>query len=94
MNSKKLNLETLRVTSFVTSLAGENQLTLKGGVTDTCGASFDACPSVPVNNCNVASYNQTCPTLPLQQCNVNIDLSRVQILCQNIRFTFIPEIGC
>jgi hypothetical protein len=94
MKNKKMNLESLKVTSFVTSLAEKNQHTLKGGVTDTCGASFDACPSVPVNNCNVASYNQTCPTLPLQQCNVNINLSRVRTICENIYYTDVPALGC
>jgi hypothetical protein len=83
MKNKKLNLGSLEVTSFVTSLAKENQLTLKGGVTENCGASFNACPSVPVNNCNVASYNQTCPTLPVEQCN----LSDQPALCFQVQIT-------
>jgi hypothetical protein len=74
MKNKKLNLGSLKVTSFVTSLDKDNQQTLQGGVqaaiTPGCGISFDRCPSVPLNNCAVPSYNRECPTLPLEECHV------------------------
>jgi hypothetical protein len=69
MKNKKLNLTEIKVTSFVTSMETREKLTLKGGVTEGCGQTFDYCNSVPVNDCNVASYNATCPTVPVQNCN-------------------------
>jgi hypothetical protein len=77
MKNKKLNLNSLKVTSFVTSLEKNKQETLKGGVTENCGASFNACPTVPVNGCAVASYNQACPTIPVAECNPNSDIPEI-----------------
>jgi hypothetical protein len=73
MKNKKLSLENLKVTSFVTSLTGSNSVTLKGGadaaVTPDCGPSFRVCPTVPIENCNIPSYDP-CPTIPIEQCEV------------------------
>jgi hypothetical protein len=66
MKKKKLSLGELKVTSFVTE-AGN----VKGGETNGCGQTFDYCDTLPVNQCNVPSYNANCPTLPVQDCNVN-----------------------
>jgi hypothetical protein len=93
MKNKKLNLNSLKVTSFVTSLEKNNQETLRGGVTENCGASFNACPSVPVNDCNIASYNRTCPTLPIEQCNVNVRTVDLN-LCTAINYTNVNALGC
>jgi hypothetical protein len=70
MKNKKISLNQIKVTSFITSLTGNDQLTLKGGVTEDCGNTFEQCNSVPINNCNYPSYNATCPTLPVQDCQV------------------------
>lgn len=64
---KKLNLQTLRVKSFVTSLSGEYEKTIKGGVfnqdTETIAPSDNnRCPSdqctnyvcnTPINPCGI-----------------------------------------
>jgi hypothetical protein len=70
MKKSKLKLREIGVSSFVTSLSRPHQNTYKGGVTEGCGQSFDACKSVPVNACNVASYNGPCPTIPVAECEV------------------------
>jgi hypothetical protein len=97
MKNKKLSLHNLRVTSFVTSLEKNGQDTLKGGadaaVTPGCGPSFQACPTIPIDNCNIPSYDP-CITIPVEQCNVNPNLSKVRILCENIYITNTPELGC
>jgi hypothetical protein len=70
---KKLNLDNLTITSFVTSLEKDATGTVKGGaqaaVTPGCGNSFDKCATVPIEDCYVPSYNP-CPTIPVQHCDV------------------------
>jgi hypothetical protein len=69
MKTKKLNLHQLKVTSFVTSLENQESDTYKGGAaTNCCEATFESCPSVPVNNCGIISYN-SCITLPVNACD-------------------------
>jgi hypothetical protein len=74
MKNKKLNLNDIRVTSFVTSLEKNGQYTLKGGadaaITPGCGASFDRCPTLPIEDCNIPSYDP-CFTIPVEQCNLS-----------------------
>jgi hypothetical protein len=94
MKNKKLNLKTLHVTSFVTSLEKESQLTLKGGVTETCGESFDRCRTLPLNDCAVPSYNRTCPTIPVTDCDVRINTADIN-QCLTIAIAHsVPVVNC
>jgi hypothetical protein len=93
MKNKKLNLNNLKVTSFVTSLDRSRQDTVKGGadaaVTPSCGVSFDRCPTLPVNECNIPSYDP-CYTIPVEQCNV----SDQPALCINVQITRVRALNC
>jgi hypothetical protein len=95
MKNKKLNLNDLKVTSFVTSLDSVNSATLKGGadaaVTPDCGPTFNACPTVPIEHCNVPSYDP-CPTIPVGECEVRTLEYRD---CVNIAIRrTIPAVNC
>jgi len=75
---KKLKLNDLKISSFITG----NE---KGGV-DTKGTtncSFDACPTVPINNCNIPSYNN-CPTLPAKGCVTTVDPQSIDTSCVDV----------
>ena len=69
MKKKKLNLDELHVKSFITETDSNN---IKGGATEGCGNTFDYYNTVPINQCNIGSYNAACPTVPVQDCNVNL----------------------
>jgi hypothetical protein len=64
MKHKKLSLNELKITSFITEssdLSGQ-----KGGATNCC-PSVNQCPTLPANDCEIASYNR-CRTIPVEYC--------------------------
>jgi hypothetical protein len=93
MKNKKLNLSDLEVTSFVTSLDKSRLNTVKAGadaaVTPGCGNSFDRCPTLPLNECPVQSYNRDCPTVPVAECNPNSD-----VICFDLAYTNVRALNC
>ena len=58
MKKKSLNLESLKIESFVTSLEKDGELTVKGGYNHTCPIPDPEFATTPCN-CNT-SHGQIC----------------------------------
>ncbi len=74
MKKNKLNLSDLKVKSFVTSLNPATKEDVKGGV-EVDGPtvviripSINYCPTLPLNDCNILTYNVECPSDPIDEC--------------------------
>jgi len=89
---KKLKLNELKINSFITEDSSSKKL---GGATEAC--SFDACPTVPINNCNIPSYN-ACPTIPLENCvhpPADTKICATGSICPTYRcYPIITQIDC